>query len=90
MVVKWSDIILAMICFSGKKKPYTSRDGIVIEEDRHVSAQPLKFDNNEFNLRVLNNLPYHRLKSGQLDLLKQNCLTNIHFAITKLEALSLQ
>lgn len=78
------------MCSTGKKKPYTSPDGSAIEEDRHVSAQPLKFQDNKFNFRVLNNLPHHRLKAGQLDLLKDECLTNVEFVLTKLQALSVE
>lgn len=76
--------------FVGQKKPYTSRDGTIIMEDRHVATQPLKFSDQEYNLRVLNNLPHHRLKAGQLDLIKDECLTNVEFVITKLEALPVE
>lgn len=76
-----------MLFSSGCKKPYRSSDGTMLAEDRHVSAQPLKFGKNEYNLRVLNNLPYHYRCAEQVDLLKERCLTNIDFAVTKLEAL---
>ncbi|KAL3870807.1 hypothetical protein ACJMK2_038847 [Sinanodonta woodiana] len=54
-------------------------------EVRFVSAQPLK----KKNLRKLNNLPYHRLKAGQLDLLKKECLCNFMFLLKKLRARNL-
>ncbi|KAL3864383.1 hypothetical protein ACJMK2_006070 [Sinanodonta woodiana] len=69
---------------NGKKKPRNSKNGDK-SEDRHVSQQPLKFEN-IFNLRKLNNLPYHRIKAGQSDLLKQECLANFDFLVSKLQA----
>ncbi|KAL3864387.1 hypothetical protein ACJMK2_006074 [Sinanodonta woodiana] len=69
---------------NGKKKPLNSKNGDK-SEDRHVSQQPLKFEN-FFNLRKLNNLPYHRIKAGQSDLLKQECLANFDFLVSKLQA----
>ena len=75
-------------CFVGKKKPYTTAKGEKGEADRHVSSQPIKFGNS-YNLRKLNNLPYHRTKAGQLELLKKDCLCNFDFLLNKLTATSL-
>ncbi|WAR22531.1 NWD1-like protein [Mya arenaria] len=72
---------------NGRKKAYTNASGQHLEEDRMVSDQPLRFgEKGEFNLRTLNNLPYHRMWAGQLQLLKDECLANIKFAVTKLQA----
>ena len=59
-------------------------------EDRKVSLQPLQFGPDVYNLRTFNNLPYHRVKAGQLDLLKDQCLSNPEFLIKKLYAGPLQ
>ena len=74
----------------GRKKPYTSASGEFGEEDRNVSLQPLQFGTDVYNLRTLNNLPYHRVKAGQLDLLKDECLANPDFLIKKMYAWMLQ
>ena len=74
---------------TGKKKPFESRKGEVGEEDRHVSQQPYKYGDKLYNMRALNNIPYHRLKAEQVDLLKEQCLTNIDFLRHKLEAFQL-
>ena len=73
---------------SGVKKPFTTSKGASGEEDRHVSAQPLKFGDG-YNIRALNNLPYHRMKAEQGKLLEDQCLANIHFLLSKIEALPL-
>ncbi|KAK3601003.1 hypothetical protein CHS0354_008112 [Potamilus streckersoni] len=57
----------------------------LVNEVRLVSAQPL----NENNLRKLNNLPFHRLKAGQLLQLKKECLCNCMFLLMKLRATNL-
>ncbi|KAK3590255.1 hypothetical protein CHS0354_041333 [Potamilus streckersoni] len=69
---------------NGRKKPFKDKNGEK-SEDRHVSQQPLKFEN-FFNLRKLNNLPYHRIKAGHSDLLKKECLANFDFLVSKLQA----
>lgn len=74
---------------TGKKKPFVSGIGEEGEEDRHVSQQPYKYGDKLYNMRALNNTPYHRLKAEQLDLLKEQCLTNIDFLRHKLEAFPL-
>lgn len=70
-------------------KPYTTSKGVKGEEDRHVSAQPLKFGEKDYNLRALSNLPYHRIKAGQVELLEEQCLANIHFLLCKVAAMPL-
>jgi hypothetical protein len=74
--------------YSGIKKPFTTSKGEKGEEDRHVSAQPLKFGE-DYNIRALSNLPYHRIKAGDEKLLEQQCLANIHFLLSKIEAMPL-
>ncbi|KAL4232336.1 hypothetical protein ACF0H5_009907 [Mactra antiquata] len=75
--------------WAGTKKPYTNAKGEHLEEDRQVSAQPLKFGDNEYNIRALNNLPYHRIHGEQGKLLEEQCLSNVDFLINKLEAVGL-
>ncbi|XP_052281860.1 NACHT domain- and WD repeat-containing protein 1-like [Dreissena polymorpha] len=74
----------------GRKKPYTNAKGEVIEGDRYVTSQPLLFGEDDYNIRALNNLPYHRLHAGHVDLLKKECLANVHFCVAKLHALPVE
>ena len=82
---KWSD---------GVKKPYVDKKGEEGSSDRLVAKQPLMFDVNDnkpiFNLRMLNELPYHLLKSLQLECLKSEALCNFEFVQAKLRATSLE
>ena len=57
-------------------------------KDRHVSRQPLKFSDGVFNHRKLTELPYHLLKSKDIERLKRNVLCNYEFLWTKLKASS--
>lgn len=75
-------------CFIlGIKKPYKDKSGTPHEEDRLVAAQPLMFGST-FNVRKLNNLPYHRIKAEQIEALKTECLYNFKFIFCKLLATS--
>lgn len=71
----------------GNKKTCKDKSGKTLEEDRFVSAQPLMFGS-KFNLRKLNNLPYHRVKAHQMELAKKECLCNFKFMFCKLLATS--
>ncbi|XP_061173439.1 uncharacterized protein LOC133182609 [Saccostrea echinata] len=72
---------------NGKKKPYKDKSGKISEADRFVSSQPLMFGST-FNVRKLNNLPYHRIKAGQIDLAKMESLCSFRFMFCKLLATS--
>lgn len=81
---KWSN---------GAAKPYVDKEGHTLLKDRLVAAQPLVFhsENAEgtiFNLRKLNELPFHLLHSGDLKRLKEVTLCNFEFLLTKLRATS--
>ncbi|KAH3895891.1 hypothetical protein DPMN_020058 [Dreissena polymorpha] len=54
----------------------------VIEENRYGTSQPFRFREDDYNNRALNNLPYLRLHAGHVDLLKKECLANVHFCYT--------
>ena len=56
-------------------------------EDRLVTTQPLMFKD-KYNFRKLGHQPYHRIKAGQLDLVKSECLCNFNFLQTKLIAMT--
>ncbi|XP_046570723.1 NACHT and WD repeat domain-containing protein 2-like [Haliotis rubra] len=73
----------------GVQKPYTDKQGTDRKADRHVTAQQLRFGDS-YNLRLLNNLPFHRLRAGQVALLKQECLCNFSFLQAKLVASGLR
>ena len=82
---KWSD---------GVKKPYVNKEGKEVFMDRLVTKQPLMFDANDdkpiFNHRKLSELPYHLLKSRQIEYLKNEALCNFEFVLAKLRATSLE
>lgn len=71
----------------GRRKPHGSNDR---GSDRYVLAQPLVFESTgRPNLRRLNELPVHYLRSQQFSLLKRRCLCNFDWLFTKVSALSL-
>ncbi|KAH3856396.1 hypothetical protein DPMN_098988 [Dreissena polymorpha] len=70
------------VFYSREKKPYTNDEGEVIEENRYGTSQPFRFREDDYNNRALNNLPYLRLHAGHVDLLKKECLANVHFGYT--------
>lgn len=72
---------------NGKKKPYKDKDGNVNEEERCVMSQPLMYGD-AYNLRKLNNLPYHLIHAGDVEALKEKCLSNYEFLQHKLLATS--
>lgn len=66
---------------------------------RHITAQPLyrvthgkngQTTSKVYNLRRLNELPYHLLNSQQLDEMKKKCLLNYEFLLAKLTSTSLR
>ncbi|OWF56817.1 NACHT and WD repeat domain-containing protein 1 [Mizuhopecten yessoensis] len=77
---KWSN---------GNKKPCTDRSGKDGLEDRHSAAQPLRYGDN-YNLRKLNNLPFHLTMARNLEDLKNQCLLHLDFLQAKLLASSLR
>lgn len=79
---------MLILCYPGVPKPYSDSDGAG-KADRLVSAQPLKFSSS-YNLRKLNNLPYHLIHAGQRDILKKATLINLEFLLIKLKACSLK
>ncbi|KAH3895830.1 hypothetical protein DPMN_019997 [Dreissena polymorpha] len=70
--------------------PYSNAKGERIEEDRYVTSQSLRFGEDDYNIRALNNLPYHRMHAGNVDLLKKECLANVHFCVAKLHPLPVE
>lgn len=82
----WSETFHFVVIL-GIKKPYKDKSGKAFEEDRLVAAQPLMFGST-FNVRKLNNLPYHRIKAEQIEALKTECLYNFKFIFCKLLATS--
>lgn len=57
---------------------------------RQVAMQPLQFSNEVFNVRKLNELPYHLLFSSQLEKLKSIALCNFEWLNTKLKVTGFQ
>ncbi|XP_032238906.2 NACHT domain- and WD repeat-containing protein 1 [Nematostella vectensis] len=81
---KWSD---------GKKKPHKTREGTTVAKDRLIAKQPLMFDENPvkpvFNRRKLNELPFHLVRSKNVEELKLQSLCDFDFLATKIRATSL-
>ena len=79
---------------SGVKKPFVNKEGKELSMDRLVPKQPLMFDSREdkeiFNLRKLSELPFHLLHSGNLEMMKEECLCNFEFLLAKIRGVSLQ
>ncbi|XP_022094961.1 uncharacterized protein LOC110981600 isoform X2 [Acanthaster planci] len=85
--------------FMGKwamvKKPYPGNDG---GADRLVDPMPLVWTHffpdgmhrQVYNLRKLNELPYHLLHASQMDKLKTEVLVNYEWTLTKLKATGLR
>ncbi|XP_077990677.1 NACHT and WD repeat domain-containing protein 2-like [Glandiceps talaboti] len=83
----------------GKKKPfqYTSEQMKKFnkqqqdEEDRKVAPQPLEFDSgeNRFNIRKLEQLPFHLIYAENVEQLKKDVLCNFQFLLTKLRGMNL-
>ena len=75
---------------NGTSKPFTSKNGKSDEKDRLVSAQPNVFsdeseENEErFNYRKLNELPFHLIRAGDIKALRKNFSCNFDFLQTKL------
>ena len=86
----------------GKEKPFTYTDFQMrrlkltnpdSQAERYVSAQPMVYTDGKdtrFNVRKLNNLPYHLANAGKMDVLKTECLFNYDWLHTKLLATSVQ
>ncbi|XP_067662722.1 NACHT and WD repeat domain-containing protein 2-like [Haliotis asinina] len=74
---------------NGKAKPYIDKKGNTESADRKPASQPNKFKKG-YNLRKLNNLPYQRTEAKQLNLLKEECLMNFAFLLSKLHASGLR
>ena len=65
------------------------------ESDRKVPPQPVVFQDengniSRYNLRKLNELPYHLIRSHQYEELYTNCLFNYRFLHAKLSSMPLQ
>ncbi|KAK3103292.1 hypothetical protein FSP39_018264 [Pinctada imbricata] len=74
---------------NGVKKPFIDNKGVHGEDDRRVASQPIKYGD-DYNKRKLNNLPYHRIKAGHAEILKDECLFNYEFLLAKINATSLR
>ena len=79
--------------WSGKEcKPITlvHRNLNLVGISREVAPQPVQFSTSVYNIRKLNELPYHLLLSKQLEKLKTIVLCNFHWLHTKITTTSFQ
>lgn len=75
--------------FQGRWSSGSQKDGNGRSlKDRYVAVQPYMFSESVFNLRKLNELPYHLINAGDVEKVKQNVLCNFDFLQTKLKGLS--
>ncbi|XP_078594511.1 NACHT domain- and WD repeat-containing protein 1-like [Branchiostoma floridae x Branchiostoma japonicum] len=58
--------------------------------DRNVVPQPMKYDDNVFNRRKLNEVTFHLLHAGRMDDIFEHTLGNLDFMITKIDAFSVK
>ena len=82
--------------WENKPKPYPGNDKGVL---RYVSAQPLYWEPKEathdgsrriYNLRKINELPHHLLRSNQIQLYKSETMCNFEWVLAKLCGTSLR
>ena len=78
-----------MNVYLGKAKPYTDKKGRKGSAERYVSNQPLKFQN-QYNLRKLNQLPFHLIRAGALELFKKEVLCNFEFLLARIKSSGLR
>lgn len=81
--------------WAGVRKPFSDKNGKVDEQDRLLAAQPNVFaseNGNEerFNFRKLNELPFHLIQAGNLASLMEEFAINFDFLQTKLRACGLR
>ena len=81
--------------WSGVSKPYTTKDGKELTADRLVVSQPIMFESAEnqdnlYNRRKLNELPYHLIRCGDSDTMKKQVVCNFDFVSGKCAAFSAQ
>ncbi|KAK3608472.1 hypothetical protein CHS0354_010319 [Potamilus streckersoni] len=81
--------------WADKPKPYSGNDKGAL---RYVAAQPFYFEETgpdgkikgrKYNLRKVNELPYHLLNSQQMDLYKSEAMCNFEWVLAKLCGTSL-
>ncbi|KAK3734688.1 hypothetical protein QZH41_002106 [Actinostola sp. cb2023] len=82
---RWSD---------GKEKSFLDKNGEERAENRLVATQPLLFDTSDdkpiFNVRKLNELPFHLFFAAEYNNMKDEVLCNFEFLLAKLRASSLE
>ena len=76
--------------FPDLAKPYKDKSKEVKEAQRFVSKQPVRFDNKDYNLRKLNELPYHLVEARKLDFLKKDVICNYEFLLAKISAVGIR
>ena len=84
----------------GKKKPYVDGKGNSGEADRIVAKQPLVFTDTSddygadskpiFNLRKMNELPYHLALAKRVDDLKEHVVCDFQFLYQKIRCLGIE
>ncbi|XP_035676373.1 NACHT domain- and WD repeat-containing protein 1-like isoform X1 [Branchiostoma floridae] len=67
---------------NGKKEYYNA--------DRNVVPQPMKYDDNVFNRRKLNEVTFHLLHAGRMDDIFEHTLGNLNFMHNMIDAFSVK
>ena len=79
---EWHDVIKPLELFKVKKASYP-------DAKRGVPPQPFLYCSNIYNLRKLNEYPYHLTKAWMIDRLLTEVLANFEWIYTKLKATSI-
>lgn len=82
-----SDMFLGVYS-AGQIKPVKLRGELLVKADRQVAPQPLKFGEDMFNLRKLQQLPFHLAQSNDTKRFKTQIIYNFSWLQAKLESCS--
>ncbi|XP_025066071.1 NACHT domain- and WD repeat-containing protein 1 [Alligator sinensis] len=75
----------------GMKKPFLlPLCGTTLNADRKVAPQPLWFSDTVANQRKLREFPFHLLRAGRIEELKQDVLGNMNWIICKITAAGIE
>ncbi|CAH1801102.1 unnamed protein product [Owenia fusiformis] len=84
-----ADMFLGVWSNGRKKELYLTKRKETFFADRKVEPQPLFYEGGYYNMRKLNELPLHLLKSGRHEELVDVCFGNFEWIVTKVTAMNI-
>ncbi|CAH1801106.1 unnamed protein product [Owenia fusiformis] len=81
-----ADMFLGVWSNGKKKELYLTKRKETLLADRKVEPQPLCYEGGYYNMRKLNELPFHLLRSGRHEELIDVCFGNFKWINTKIKA----